>query len=178
MNKLFHRGDPGAVFLSSTIRSAVYATQGKNHITKSSILESLHTFENEKRHIHRVFWTDREGSTPDKVAYYPSMDYGIDTNRTFGLKELGIFTDFLEIPQTWETKLCQSQGEYPCLVTGCYKQEDICNGRKDCLDGFDESDCGDSTTWQQVLNDSFFFLLEIKMCCSFWVLLTYLQFLR
>ena len=75
------RGDPGAVFLSSTVRSAVYATQGKNLITKASILESLHTFENDKRHIHRVFWTDREGTTPDEVSYYPSMDYGIDTNR-------------------------------------------------------------------------------------------------
>ena len=28
------RGDPGAVFLSSTVRSAVFATQGKNMITK------------------------------------------------------------------------------------------------------------------------------------------------
>ncbi len=28
------------------------------------------------------------------------MDYGVDSNRTFGLKELLIFTDFLEVPQT------------------------------------------------------------------------------
>ena len=47
------RGDPGAVFLSSTVRSAVFATQGKNMITKASILESLNTFENERRHLHR-----------------------------------------------------------------------------------------------------------------------------
>ena len=67
------RGDPGAVFLSSTVRASVFATQGKNAITKASILESLHTFENDKRHIHRVFWTDREGTTPDQVNYYPSM---------------------------------------------------------------------------------------------------------
>ena len=53
------RGDPGAVYLTSTVRQASFATQGKNFITKASILESLHTFENEKRHIHRVFWTDR-----------------------------------------------------------------------------------------------------------------------
>ena len=94
------RGDPGAVFLSSTVRSAIYATQvlvykailgkidtsisvcnhiykkiikiqkrfqGKNIPTRTSILESLHTFEKDRRHIHRVFWTDREGTTPDKV---------------------------------------------------------------------------------------------------------------
>ena len=41
--------------------------QGKNIPTRTSILESLHTFEKDRRHIHRVFWTDREGTTPDKV---------------------------------------------------------------------------------------------------------------
>ncbi len=144
------RGDPGAVFLSSTVRAGVYATQGKNFITKASILESLHTFENDKRHIHRVFWTDREGTTPDEVSYYPSMDYGVDTNRTFGLKELLIFTDFLEIPQTRFTRQCNiTAGQFPCLVKGCYTEEDICNGRPDCEDGFDESNCGDTATWQQ-----------------------------
>ena len=114
-------------------------------------MESLHTFENDRRHIHRVFWTDREGTSPDEVSYYPSMDYGIDTNRTFGLKELLIFTDFLEIPQTQYTRQCNiTAGQYPCLVKGCYTENEICNGHKDCEDGFDESDCGDSATWQQV----------------------------
>ena len=79
------------------------------------------------------------------------MDYGIDTNRTFGLKELLIFTDFLEIPQTQYTRQCNiTAGQYPCLVKGCYTENEICNGHKDCEDGFDESDCGDSATWQQV----------------------------
>ena len=78
----------------------MFATQGKNTITKASILESLHTFEKVDKHIHRVFFTDREGTAPDQVSYYPSMDYGVDTNRTFELKELLIFTDFVFIPQT------------------------------------------------------------------------------
>ena len=47
------------------------------------------------------------------------MDYGVDSNRTFGLKELIIFTDFLDVPQTIETRLCNAEeGEYPCLVQG------------------------------------------------------------
>ena len=95
------------------------------------------------------------------------MDYGIDTNRTFGLKELLIFTDYLEIPQTQYTRQCNvTAGQYPCLVKGCYTDQDICNGRNDCEDGFDESDCGDSATWQQVnisgnvlLWSPFFFLI-------------------
>ena len=64
------------------------------------------------------------------------MDYGIDTNRTFGLKELLIFTDFLEVPQTRFTRQCdRDKGEFPCLVKGCYKADQICNGRPDCEDG-------------------------------------------
>ena len=31
------------------------------------------------------------------MSYYPSMDYGIDTNRTFEMKDLLIFTDNLEV---------------------------------------------------------------------------------
>jgi len=144
------RGDPGAVFLTSTVRQFNFATQGKNFITKASILESLHTFENDRRHIHRVFWTDREGTSPDKVSYYPSMDYGVDSNRTFGLKELLIFTDFLEIPQTRFTRQCNiTAGQFPCLVKGCYVESDICDGIFQCDDGFDESNCGDPSQLQQ-----------------------------
>ena len=32
-----------------------------------------------------------------QVIYYPSMDYGPDANRTLELKELVVFTDFLDI---------------------------------------------------------------------------------
>ncbi|TRY74425.1 hypothetical protein TCAL_00656 [Tigriopus californicus] len=144
------RGDPGAVFLTSSVRQFNFATQGKNFITKASILESLHTFENDRRHIHRVFWTDREGTHPDEVTYFPSMDYGVDSNRTFGLKELLIFTDYLEVPQTRFTRQCNvTAGQYPCLIKGCYIEEEICDGQPNCEDGFDESNCGDSSEWQQ-----------------------------
>ena len=34
-------------------------------------------------------------------------------------------------------------------MLGCYKKEEICNGRKECDDGFDESDCGDPSVIQQ-----------------------------
>ena len=54
-----------------------------------------------------------------QVEYYPSMDYGVDSNRTFGLKELIVFTDFLEVPQTRFTRQCNIlEGSYPCLISG------------------------------------------------------------
>ncbi len=33
-------------------------------------------------------------------------------------------------------------GQVPCLVKGCYVEEQICDGIRDCDDGFDESECG------------------------------------
>ena len=152
------RGDPGAVFLSSSIRSATFSTQGINTITKASILESLHSFENVDKHIHRVFFTDREGSKPDEVSYYPSMGYGVDTNRTFELNELLIFTDFVIIPQTPLTRQCnETAGFFPCLHKGCFTKEQICNGYKDCEDGSDEADCNDDLMTQQEATQRFRF---------------------
>ena len=47
------------------------------------------------------------------------MDYGVDSNRTFGLKELIVFTDLLEVPQTRFTRQCNIlKGDFPCLVSG------------------------------------------------------------
>ena len=150
------RGDPGAVFLSSTIRSAVFSTQGMNTITKASILESLHSFENVKKHIHRVFFTDREGSKPDEVSYYPSMDYGVDTNRTFELNEILIFTDFVFVPQTPFTRQCNiSAGLFPCLHKDCFTEEQRCNGIRDCNDGLDEANCRDEFTEKQAATQRF-----------------------
>ena len=55
-----------------------------------------------------------------------------------------------QIPQTRFTRQCNiTAGQYPCLVKGCYTQADICNGRPDCEDGFDESNCYDFAEWQQ-----------------------------
>ena len=128
----------------------MFGTQGKNLVTRASILESLYDFEESKKHVHRVFWTDREGEAPDKTSYYPSMDYGIDSNRTFELHDLLILTDNLEVSQTLLTRQCnRTEDQYPCLVKGCYQSSEICDGKNDCDDGYDESDCVDETQIQQ-----------------------------
>ena len=63
------RGDPGAVFLISTMRHVTFPAQGINTITSTSFLKNLHKLEeNEKRHLHRVFLTDREGEKADEVS--------------------------------------------------------------------------------------------------------------
>ena len=63
------RGDPGAVFLISTMRTSTFPAQGINTITRPLLLKSLHQLErNEKRHLHRVLLTDREGENADEVS--------------------------------------------------------------------------------------------------------------
>ena len=63
------RGDPGAVFLISTMRTSTFPAQGINTITRSLLLKNLHQLErNEKRHLHRVLLTNREGENADEVS--------------------------------------------------------------------------------------------------------------
>ena len=120
------RGDPGSVFMVSSHRQFLFGSQGKHLVTKASIMDSLYNFEEKRNHIHRVFWTDREGEAPDKTSYYPSMDYGIDSNRTFELHDLLIFTDQLLVSQTLFTRQCnRTDGQLPCLVKGCYTEDQV-----------------------------------------------------
>ena len=64
----------------------------------------------------RVFWTNREGAAPDRTAYFPSMDYGVDVNRTLELHSLLLLTDNLAVTQTLLTRQCnRTAGQLPCL---------------------------------------------------------------
>ena len=138
------------LILASTYYQSLF--QGKNLVTKASIMESLYSFEVRNSHVHRVFWTDREGEAPDRTAYYPSMDYGADTNRTMELQDLIVFTDFVEIPQTVLTRQCnRTANQLPCLVKGCYTKEEICDGTRNCDDGWDESGCSNAEADNQEL---------------------------
>ena len=47
--------------------------------------------------------------------------------------------------------LNRTDDQYPCLVKGCYKAHERCDGTFDCDDGSDESDCIDETLVQQEL---------------------------
>ena len=63
------RGDPGAAFLVSTMRTSTYAAQGINTLTRPLLLKNLHKLEqNDKRHLHVIYLTDREGENPDTVS--------------------------------------------------------------------------------------------------------------
>ena len=153
------KGDPGAVFMTSVTRTFFYSSQGKNSVTETSILESLHTFDKSQQHIHKLYTTDRDALYLDKVTYYPSMDYGVDAKRTFESKNLLVFTDYVYIPQTPLTRQCNiSLGMFPCLHKGCYTEAQICNGQKDCEDGSDESQCKEE--FLELQNDNLGFRLS------------------
>ena len=65
------RGDPGAVFLVSTMRTITFPSQGINTITRTLLLKNLHKLEKtEKRHLHKVLLTDREGEKSEEVSVF------------------------------------------------------------------------------------------------------------
>ncbi len=138
------KGDPGAIFLVSSLRSYLFPGQGQNQITLTSMVESLHTLEATTRHIHKVFYSDRDGLQTDKMSYFPSMDYSIDTTRSLHLHHMFVLTDFVQVPLESSVKQCaQALGLFPCLTRGCYTTKQTCDGHNDCEDGLDESDCRD-----------------------------------
>ena len=138
------RGDPGSIYLASTLRSYLFPGQGKNQITKVDLIESLFRLEKGKRQIHKVFFSDRDGSKPDEILYYPSLDYGIDISQALMLQNLFVLTDYVDIPKMYRAEECNStEGFYSCIVEGCYTEYQICDGLRDCEDGSDETNCHD-----------------------------------
>jgi hypothetical protein len=138
------RGDPGSVYLASTLRSYLFPAQGKNHITKAGLIDSLYSLEKGRRQIHKVFFYDRDGLKPDAVDHYPSLDYGIDASHSLQLLNMIVLTDYVEVPKMYEAEECNdTAGVHRCTVKGCYTEEELCDGYLDCEDGTDESGCHD-----------------------------------
>jgi len=141
------RGYPGSIYLASTLRSYLFPAQGKNHITKAALIESLYNLEKKKRQVHKVFFSDRDGLKPDEVIYFASLDYGIDASHSFELLSISAMTDYIEIPKMYLAEECNfTEGYYRCTTEGCYSQEEQCDGYNDCEDGTDESGCYDKAS--------------------------------
>lgn len=67
------RGDPGAVFMLATMRESLFPAQGITTITKANLLRTLHRFD--KRQLHHVIRTSRQGERPDEVSTNPAVEH-------------------------------------------------------------------------------------------------------
>ncbi|XP_037068259.1 CD109 antigen-like [Pollicipes pollicipes] len=136
---------PGATFCTTSNRAYLYSVQAGHDLSRTSVLSSLHSFENTTRSIHRALWRWRDGSRPMQTEYYVTPDYGIDANTSFDLASLVVFTDarVYSAPGTE----C-GEGELRCLIRGCYNATKSCDGVNDCPDGADEAGC-----WSDVSNE-------------------------
>lgn len=93
----------------------------------------------EKHHLlqQRLYWQDREGG-PSKIQYFSTPNYGVDTNKTFALSSLIIFTN---LKVTTYPNTCHESLESLCRNGDCYPNDKKCDGYKDCSDGTDEAEC-------------------------------------
>ncbi|KAB7502079.1 Antigen [Armadillidium nasatum] len=133
----------GSFFGISGTRNYTYAMQGGNELSHSSVLETLHSFTNQTRPIHKMVWRSREGFSAEKTAYFITNNYGPDPNRTFLFNNLVVFTDaHIGVLPGYKNNYCnESDGYSYCLIAGCYLTRNKCNGIRNCADGFDEVGC-------------------------------------
>ena len=134
------RGTPGSTFLVSTMRQGLVPAQGWHLLSKTSLVRSLFSMEEDKGRLHQLIRTSLDGSSPDEVKIYPSFDKELDVARSLSEKNLVAFSNFIEFKV--ENSCNASKGEIPCLTEGCFLKSQLCNGQRDCADGYDERDCG------------------------------------
>ena len=88
------------------------------------------------------------------MKYFPSSNYGYDAKRTFDHTNILFFSNTYTLSESEESKKCtlknETTWEIPCLVEGCFLNTQRCDGRIDCKDGIDESNCADEA--EMVLN--------------------------
>ncbi|KAL7646788.1 UNVERIFIED_CONTAM: hypothetical protein RMT77_002043 [Armadillidium vulgare] len=133
----------GSFFGISGTRNYTYAMQGGNELSHSSVLETLHSFTNQTRPIHKMVWRSREGFSAEKTAYFITNNYGPDPNRTFLFNNLVVFTDaHIGVLPGYKNNYCnESDGYSYCLIAGCFLTRNKCDGVRNCADGFDEVGC-------------------------------------
>jgi hypothetical protein len=73
------------------------------------------------------------------------MERQLDTARCFEDKNLLTFSNVLRPTFSPSARECNATlGEVPCLEAGCVLRSQLCDGKADCEDGYDESGCKDN----------------------------------
>ncbi|KAL0278731.1 UNVERIFIED_CONTAM: hypothetical protein PYX00_000464 [Menopon gallinae] len=131
-------GEPGAYVGLSGIDKAFYTMQAGNELTYAKVIDAMAHFDEQTNGTFKFSWRSPEGN-PDENVYFPSSTFGIDANRTFEYVGLTVFSD-AELPRL--QGFCNvTEGFRDCVSGGCYHYLTHCDGRNDCFDGTDESNC-------------------------------------
>lgn len=138
------RGDPGSVFLVSTMRHLTFPAQGSYTLTKALLLQNLHNFEvGSENHLHKVASTDLNEVEPDALTYFSSPNHEIDAYSTFQARHLLFLSNHLNLSKT------ENCTENSCLDgSGCFNLRQKCDGIFECKDGSDERGCVDEAILQ------------------------------
>ncbi|KAL0820116.1 hypothetical protein ABMA28_006056 [Loxostege sticticalis] len=131
-------GEPGAYVGLSAIDDAFYTMQAGNELTYAKVISKMAHFDESTNGTFAYTWRSHFGDA-DELVYFPASTFGVDANRTFEYAGLIVFSDVV-VPR--RPSACNSTAGYlECLEGGCFHQSSRCDGKVDCSDRTDESNC-------------------------------------
>ncbi|KAI1297211.1 Antigen -like protein [Halotydeus destructor] len=132
-------GQPGTYVGLAAMDRDLHALDANNQINHADVLKKMSTFDQQSNGTLTHVWVSRDGEV-DQFLHFASPTFGIDANRTFEYAGLVVFTDgnITRRPEVCNTTI----GFVSCLDgRQCYHLSRRCDGRSDCSDSTDESNC-------------------------------------
>ncbi|XP_063831034.1 CD109 antigen [Ostrinia nubilalis] len=131
-------GEPGAYVGLSAIDDAFFTMQAGNELTYAKVISKMAHFDEATNGTFAYTWRSHFGDA-DELVYFPASTFGVDANRTFEYAGLVVFSD-VAVPR--RPSACNATaGFLECLEGGCFHQSSRCDGKVDCSDRTDESNC-------------------------------------
>ncbi|KPM04684.1 LDL, Prenyltransferase and alpha-2-macroglobulin domain-containing protein [Sarcoptes scabiei] len=139
---------PGTYIGLSALDKDSFAVDADNQLNYAMVQSKMSTFDdvlpvNNASLSHS--WYSSFGLL-NKFLHFPTPSIGIDSNQTFENIGLIVFTD---ATITQRPNLCnKTRGLLQCMDGTCYQNIKRCDGRSDCRDGTDESNCPEKDSFE------------------------------
>lgn len=130
--------DPGSYVALTAVPYDLYIRGMSSGLSQNILIDELYTYNAPANTSYRHLWRISEAEYEYK--FFSANGYGMDAESTFFSAGLLVLTD-ANITRLLPP-LCSDPGmKNPCFKSGCYSDQQRCNGVFDCVDGADEYGC-------------------------------------